>query len=75
MFAWMLCTLPIQFFWGEGGGLGGAGSEEMQKIAKLTIFAIHRCQCFDVMVKEFQLNKITTYRNNNKRLTAVDVYP
>lgn len=61
---------PYKFF--GGWGFGGAGWEEMQKIAKLTIFAIHPCQCFDVMVKETQLNKTTiaTATNVCPRLTC-----
>ena len=68
MFAWMLCTLPIQFFlgWRGGGGGGwGCGPGGNVKIAKLTIFAIHPCQCFDVMVEEIQLNKTTTATTTN----------
>ena len=49
-------------FFGGGGGCGECGLGGNAKIAKLTIFVIHPCQCFDAMVKEIQLNKTAVDR-------------
>ena len=60
------------FFFLGGGGLGPCGLGGNAKIVKLNIFAIHPCQCFDVVVKEIQLNKTTTATTTNvwPRLTC-----
>ena len=57
---------------GGGGGLGPCGLGGNAKIVKLNIFAIYPCQCFDVVVKEIQLNKTTTATTTNvwPRLTC-----
>ena len=60
-----LYTAHTIFFFLGGGGVGGCGLGGNTKIAKLTIFAIHPCQCFDAMVKEIQLNKTTTATTTN----------